>query len=87
MIKQMIEILKNTVTNFDEKILRILKIGFRLCFGIAIVSVIVLIIYLFFVHSIFLYQIGLMIFQISLCFTAEFIVSAIAVDTISKQLI
>ena len=86
MFKQMIDKLKNTVNNFDEKILKILKYGFRFCFGVAILSVAILITYLFFVHSDFLYQIGLTLFQLSLCFTAEFIASAIAVDTIIKQI-
>ena len=85
MLKNLIKKFKNTVDNFDKKIVKILKYGLRFCFCVAIVSVAVLITYLFFVHSNFIYQIGLAIFQLSLCFTAEFIVSAIAVDTISKQ--
>lgn len=86
MIKQMIKKLKNTFENFDKRIINILKYGFRFCLLISITSNIILITYLFFIHNIFLYQIGLTIFQISLCFFSEFIVSALAVDTICKQL-
>lgn len=86
MIKQMLEKLKNTLKNFDIKILKILKYGLRFCLLISILSVLILATYLFFIHNDFIYQIGLLVFQLSLCFAAEFIASAITVDTIQKQI-
>lgn len=85
MIKQIINKLLDTLKNLDKKILKILNYGLKFCFGIIIISALILFTYLFFVHSDFLFQIGLLTFQIGLCFIAEFFASAITVDAISKQ--
>ena len=86
MIKQIIDKLVYTFRNFDKKIIKILKYGFYFCFLIAIISVIILSTYLFFIHSDFIFKIGLLTFEISLYFAVEFIASAITVDTIYKQI-
>ena len=83
-----IEIFKKIIDSFknlDNKILKILKYGLKFCFGILILSAVILVTYLFFVHSDFIFQIGLLTFQIGICFIAEFFASAITVDTICKQ--
>ena len=85
MIKQIFNKLLNTLNNLDKKILKILNYGLKFCFGILILSAIILFTYLFFIHSDFVFQIGLLTFQIGICFVAEFFASAITVDTISKQ--
>lgn len=85
MIKQFFNIILDTIKNLDKKIFKILHYGLRFCFGILILSAVILTTYLFFIHSDFLFQIGLLTFQIGLCFIAEFLASAITVDTISKQ--
>ena len=85
MIKQIFNKLLDTLKNLDKKILKILNYGLKFCFGIIIISALILTTYLFFVHSDFLFQIGLLTFQIGLCFIAEFFASAITIDTISKQ--
>ena len=85
MIKQIFNKLLDTLKNLDKKILKILNYGLKFCFGIIIISALILFTYLFFVHSDFLFQIGLLTFQIGLCFIAEFFASAITVDAISKQ--
>ena len=85
MIKQIFNKLLNTLKNLDKKILKILNYGLKFCFGILILSAIILFTYLFFIHSDFVFQIGLLTFQIGICFVAEFFASAITVDTISKQ--
>ena len=85
MIKQIFNILLDTLKNLDKKILKILNYGLKLCFGILIVSAGILFTYLFFIHSDFVFQIGLLTFQLGICFVAEFFASAITVDTISKQ--
>ena len=85
MLKQMLNNIIYTLKNLDKKIIKILKYGLKFCFAILVLSAIILVTYLFFVHSYFVFQIGLLTFQIGLCFIAEFFVSAITVDTISKQ--
>ena len=85
MIKQIINKLLDTLKNLDKKILKILNYGLKFCFGIIIISALILFTYLFFIHNDFLFQIGLLTFQIGLCFIAEFFASAITIDTISKQ--
>ena len=85
MIKQFLKKLIDTLKNLDEKILKILKYGLKFCFAVLILSAMLLITYLFFIHSDFIFQIGLLTFQIGVCFVAEFFASAITVDAISKQ--
>ena len=87
MIKQIFNKLLDTFKNLDKKILKILNHGLKFCFCILILSAVILFTYLFFVHSVFLFQLGLLTFQLGICFISEFFVSAIAVDTISKQII
>lgn len=84
-LKIIIATIIKSLKNLDKKILKILKYGLRFCFAILVLSAIILVTYLFFVHSGFIFQIGLLTFQIGLCFIAEFFASAIAVDTISKH--
>ena len=85
MLKQMLNKIIDTLKNLDKKIIKILKYGLKFCFAIIVLSAIILVTYLFFVHSDFVFQIGLLTFQIGLCFIAEFFASETAVDTISKQ--
>lgn len=85
LIKKIIITIIKSLKKLDKKILKILKYGLRFCFAILVLSAIILVTYLFFVHSGFIFQIGLLTFQIGLCFIAEFFASAIAVDTISKH--
>lgn len=85
MIKQIINKLFDTLKNLDKKVLKILNYGLKFCFGIIILSAGILVTYLFFIHSDFVFQIGLLTFQIGICFILEFFVSAITVDTIAKQ--
>lgn len=86
MIKQLFNQLLDTLKNLDKRILKILNYGLKFCFGIIILSTLMLFTYLFFLHSDFVFQIGLLTFQLGICFISEFFVSAIAVDTISKQI-
>ena len=86
MIKHILNQLLDNFKNLDKKILKILNYGLKFCFGILIISTVILTTYLFFLHSIFLFQLGLLTFQSGICFISEFFVSAIAVDTISKQI-
>lgn len=85
MIKHILNQLLDILKNLDKKILKILNYGLKFCFGIIILSAGILVTYLFFIHSDFVFQIGLLTFQIGICFILEFFVSAITVDTIAKQ--
>ena len=85
MIKHILNQLLDTLKNLDKKTLKILKYGLKFCFAILIISTVILVTYLFFIHSDFVFQIGLITFQIGICFIAEFFASAITVDTIAKQ--
>ena len=85
MLLQFIKNIKSSFKNLDDKILKIMKYGLKFCFLILLASVAILFTYLVFVHSIFIYQIGLLIFEIALYFSVFFIISALAVDTICKQ--
>ena len=87
MIEKIFNKFKSCFKELDKKILKILKNGLRFCFLIALISVSILITYLFFIHNNLIYQIGIMIFEISLYFSVYFIVSAIAVDSIYKHAI
>lgn len=76
---------KKTFDNIDKNIIKIMKNGLKFCFLILIISIFILITYLFFIHNNFIYQIGLIVFQLSLYFAADFIISGLAIDTIRKQ--
>ena len=85
MIKEIYYKILDTLKNLDKKIIKILNYGLKFCFGILVLSAGILVTYLFFLHSDFVFQLGLLTFQIGICFMAEFFASAITVDAISKQ--
>lgn len=78
--------IKELFENLDKKTLKIMKNGLKFSFLVLLISMAILITYLFFVHNNIIYQIGLLVFQISLYIGVDFIVSGIAVDSIKKQL-
>ena len=82
----LIDKLKNMFYNIDKKDITIMKNGLKFCFLILVISIIILLTYLFFVKNIFIYQIGILVFQLSLYFAIDFIVAGIVVDTIQKQI-
>lgn len=81
-----IQKIKETFYNLDKKDLKIMCNGLKFCFLILLSSIAILFTYLFFINSIFIYEIGLLIFQLSLYLAIDFIVAGIVVDTIQKQL-
>ena len=82
----LIDKLKNMFNEIDKKNKKIMKNGLKFCFLILIISIIILITYLFLIKSIFVYQIGILVFQLSLYFAIDFIVASLVVDTIQKQI-
>lgn len=84
MYKQLIDKLKNTLNNLDKKNVKILKYGLLFCFFILIVSLIILITYLFFIHNHVIYEIGILIFETSLYYAIYFFATSITIDSIQK---
>ena len=81
-----IEKFKTLFKDIDKKDLKIMKNGLKFCFIILIIAIAILITYLFFINNFFIYQIGILIFQVSLYFAIDFIVAGLVVDTIQKQI-
>ena len=79
--------IKDLFLNVDNKIIKLIKIGLKISLFILLIGFIFLTTYLFWVHNYILFKIGILIFELSLYFAADFIVSGIAVDSIKKQLI
>lgn len=77
----------NTYKSLDSKTLKILRNGLKFSFIICLLSIFILLTYIFFFTFPTLYYIGLLIFQLSLSFAIEFIICAIVVDSIKKNII
>lgn len=78
--------IKEIFNNLDKKDLKIMKKGLIFCSLILLISMAILVTYLFFMKNIFIYEIGILFFQLSLYFAIDFIVAGIVVDTIQKQI-
>lgn len=83
----MIKTFINTYKNLDKKTLKILKNGFIFSFIICLLSIFILLTYIFLFTIPTLYYIGLLMFQLSISFAVEFIICAIVVDSIKKNII
>ena len=83
----MIKIFINTYKNLEGKTIKILKNGLKFSFIICLLSIFILLTYIFFFTYPTLYYIGLLMFQLSLSFAIEFIICAIVVDSIKKNII
>ena len=77
----------NSFKNLDKLTYKIMKYGLKACFGICIISIIILFTYQTLFTSPSLYHIGLSLFKLSLTFSIEFIICGIVVDSIKKQII
>jgi len=77
----------NTYKNLDVKTLKILKSGLIFSFIICLLSIFLLLSYIFFFTFPTLYYIGLLMFQLSLSFAIEFMICAVVVDSIKKNII
>ena len=77
----------NTYKSLDSKTLKILRNGLKFSFIICLLSIFILLTYIFFFTFPTLYYIGLLMFQLSLSFAIEFIICAIVVDSIKKNIL
>ncbi len=76
----------DTYKGFDKTTYMILKNGFKFCFGLCLLSCLILLKYtLFFAMPIYFY-IGLKLFKMSLIFGIEFIVCSFVVDGVKKEM-
>ena len=81
-----IEKFKTLFKNIDKKDLKIMCNGLKFCFFVLLFSILILCTYLFVKNDFFIYQIGIMVFQLSLYFAIDFVVAGLVVDTIQKQI-
>lgn len=81
------EILINTIKNFDPKVKKIMKIGLYFSLSVSIIATFILLYYIFFYTSNEIYYIGLQVMQLSISFAVYFFASALAIDKIQKDLL
>ena len=77
--------LKSLFNELDLIDLKIMKIGFKVCFVISLFSVFLLTNYLL-SNNIFLYDLGLTIFKLCTYIFVEFIICGFVIDKVKKQL-
>lgn len=82
----MIKSIINKFNSMDEKIKQILKCGIIFSYFVCLIAIFILLIYQF-NELPDLFYIGLSTFKLGLFFIVEFIISAIAIDTIKKQIV
>lgn len=83
----MIKKIVNLYKELDKLTFKILKHGLEFCFCLCILSILVLFTYESINSTPTLYYIGLSLFRLSIIWSIEFIICAIVVDSIKKQLI
>jgi len=82
----MIKKFKETITNIDKKVLKVINCGFNCCLLIAFIACFILLTYHFNLKSPDLYYSGLLLFKTSIFFFVDFIICGVAVDTIRKEM-
>jgi hypothetical protein len=85
-VLQLKKILEN-FKNLEKHTYKIMKNGFKFCFILCVISIIILFTYELFIETPFLYHIGMSLFKLSLVFGTEFIICGFIVDGIKKQMI
>ena len=86
MLHKFFSIIKDTFFNLDKIALHILKNGLYFCAFLCIISILVLLVYNFFLVNPLIFEIGLTLFKTSIIFAIEFIICAIAADKIKNQI-
>lgn len=83
----MIKNLYNTINNFDLKVKNIMKNGLLFSLVVSLIGTILLLYYISFKSSNFIYYIGLKIIWLSISFACSFLASALAIDKIKKDIL
>lgn len=82
----MIKMIIDRFNSMEQKIKQILKYGILFSTAICSVAIFILLTYQFYQFP-NLFYIGLSVFKLGVFFIVEFIICAIAIDTIKKQII
>lgn len=79
--------INDIINNLDFKTKVIIKNGFKFCTFLCAISLFLLVTYIFWFSVPLVFNIGIMIFEMSLLFSVEFLVCGIVVDSLKKRLI
>jgi len=79
--------INDIINNLDFKTKVIIKNGFKFCTLLCAISLFLLVTYIFWFSIPLVFNIGIMIFEMSLLFSVEFLVCGIVVDSLKKRLI
>ncbi len=77
----------NIFKNLENQTIRIIKNGIKGCFGICLISIFILLTYTFIYSTPLLFDIGIILFKMSLLFSIEFLICGIVVDSLKKNII
>ena len=77
----------NIFKNLETQTIRIIKNGIKCCFGICLISIFILLTYTFIYSTPLLFDIGIILFKMSLLFSIEFLICGIVVDSLKKNII
>ncbi len=80
----MLKLIINKFNSMETKVKKIMKYGINFSLFICIISIGILLTYEFYKNP-DLYYIGLSVFKLGLFFIVEFIICALAIDTIKQQ--
>ena len=76
--------IKDTLNNLDKNKINNKKWNYIFCIILCILSISLLITYIFWFSTPLIFNIGIMLFQISLLFSVEFLICGIVVDSLKK---
>lgn len=79
--------IEKSFVDLDKLTKKIMKNGLKFCSIIGIIALIILLTYNLSITTPFLFNIGFLLFKLSLTFAVEFIICGLVVDSIKKQLI
>ena len=79
--------INDIINNLDFKTKVIIKNGVKFCTLLCAISLFLLVTYIFWFSIPLVFNIGIMIFEMSLLFSVEFLVCGIVVDSLKKRLI
>lgn len=82
----MIKKIVNSYKNLENKTNKIMKNGLKFCFALCIISVSILLTYEVFIASPLIYYIGIFLFRLSIIWGIEFVICALVVDSIKKDI-
>ena len=83
----MINKILKMINNLDKLTYKIMKTGLKFCVFLCTISIFVLLFYDFQLQSPLIFNIGLIIFKLSIIFGVEFIICGIVADKIKADLI